>query len=433
MKPPSILFINRVYPPANGATGQLLSDLASALANRGHHVTVLTSGSVFSAPRSEVRDGVRVERVTSAEFTRASHWRRALSYLSLYPAFLLRALRLPRTDVVVTLTDPPLLVVLGAMLQALRGARHVHWAQDLYPELAEELAVLRRDGWLVRVLRFASTTALRRANRIVAVGRCMKARLVARGIAAECVAVIPNWGQEANAESRTGLLAGTQFRREHGLTDRFVIMYSGNLGLAHPFEAMLDAAGELQTSSPEALLLFVGDGPRLSWVKEHVLRRRLENVRFLPFQPREQLSESLAAADIHLASMLPELCGLVVPSKVCGIAAAGRPCVFLGPAESEAAHFLSHNDCGDVLPDAKGPCLAACLQEWMADTTRLHAAGERAGAAAAAIDLDHAAAEFSNAIRRACGLPEEASPNLGGLERTDLRLRPPASAPVLSP
>lgn len=440
MKPPSILFINRVYPPDTGATGQLLADLAATLAQRGHDVTVLTSGAVFAAPRSEVRDGVRVERVTGAAFTRASHWRRALSYLSLYPAFLLRAWRLPRTDVVVTMTDPPLLAVLGLLLQVLKGSKHIHWAQDLYPELAEELSVLPRGGWIARALRALSTAALRRADRVVAVGRCMKARLVGRGLPAESVLVIPNWGHSGNADcrlriadSRSGLLPGERFRREHELSDRFVIMYSGNLGLAHPFEAMLDAARELQTSCPAALLLFVGDGPRLAWVKDQVMRRQLENVRFLPFQPREQLGESLAAANLHLASMLPELCGLVVPSKVCGIAAAGRPCIFLGPAGSEAAHFLVTNECGEVLPDATGAGLAACLQRWMSEPSRLHDAGERAATAAAHIELQQAASAFSNVVRRACGQPETKLPEAREPERLSLRGHTPVSPPLVAP
>lgn len=394
---PSILFLNRVHPPAEGATGQLLSDLAKALAKRGHKVTVLTSGSVFSAARSEVVDGVQLERVQGMAFSRASHWRRALSYLSLYPAMLRRALTLPRADVVVTLTDPPLLAFVGAIIQVIKGSKHIHWAQDLYPELAEELSVLPRGGFVARVLRWVSTVALRRADQVVAVGRCMKERLEKRGLRGESIAVIPNWGH-VGAES-----SGERFRQEHGLEDRFVIMYSGNLGLAHPFEAMLDAAAILQVNQPSAIWLFVGDGPRLPWVREQVHARGLTNVRFLPYQPRERLGESLAAADVHVASMLDELCGLVVPSKVYGVVAAGRPCVFLGPERSEAARFLIENRCGVVLPRAGGRELAGAIECWISNRVDLDSAQARALEAAALVTFLPALAAFEDTIAHVCG------------------------------
>ena len=161
MRPHSILFINRVYPPAEGATGTLLAELAGELAQAGWRVTVVTSRTSPQQPRSETVAGVRVERVSGLPFTRASHWRRALSYLSLYPALLWRAWRLPRHEVVVALTDPPLLLVPGALLAWSKRSRLLHWAQDLYPELAEEMGVLRKDGSLARALRETSGSPTR--------------------------------------------------------------------------------------------------------------------------------------------------------------------------------------------------------------------------------------------------------------------------------
>lgn len=390
--PPSILILNRVYPPADGATGQLLAELAPALVQSGHRVTVVASQVGAGLESSSMTDGVRVERVVGLPFTRASHWRRALSYLSLYPALLWRALRLPRADVVVTLTDPPLLLVLGVVVKTLKGSRHIHWAQDIYPELAEEMDVLSKGGKLAGLLRWVSSACLRHADGIVAVGRCMKSRLVGRGLDAAKIEVIPNWGHGDDPD-KGGALADP-FRTEHGLADRFVIMYSGNLGLAHPFEAILDAAELLQVSHPRALFLFVGSGPRLPWVRDQVARRGLANVRFLPFQPRARLAHSLAAADVHLASMLNELCGLVVPSKVYGVMSSGRPCVFLGPEESEVAQFILQNGCGSVLPRATGARLASCLGQWADDATLMRETRARVGVIAERVGLAAAAAGF---------------------------------------
>lgn len=406
----SVLFINRVYPPAEGATGQLLAELATELVRRGYAVTVVTSRATAKGASSEVLDGVRVERVGGLPFTRASHLRRALSYLSLYPAMLWRALRLPKHDVVVTLTDPPLQLLLGPFVHWVKGSKVAHWAQDIYPELAEEMGVLSKDGLIARVLRRLSTWALRRSDSVIAVGQCMKARLRERGVTPQSIVVVPNWGPSPNAECRARnaefLPAKREapspsiFRDEHGLNGKFVVMYSGNLGLAHPFEAILDAAERILPALPQVAFLFVGNGPRLPWVQEQVQRRHLRNVRFLPFQPKERLVESLAAADLHLASMRHELCGLVVPSKVYGVMAAGRPCVFLGPEESEAAQFILQHGCGSVLAHATGARLAATISHWATHPDQLREAGQRVEGIASQVTLPAAVEAFDRILRR---------------------------------
>ncbi len=376
MSTPHLCVLNRVYPPAPGATGALLAELTPALVDRGWRVTVLT-GPAEGAPTSEVTsDGVHVERVRALPFTRESTWRRGLAYASLFPAFLTRALRIPSPDVIVTKTDPPMLKVLGPMLAHLTGARAVHWAQDLYPEVAAGVGVLNDDGLLARTMRRLSTWALRGHDHTVAVGRCMQKRLVQdRGLARDRVSVIPNWPPAAVSSVPHD---ENSFRDKHDLDDRFVVMYSGNMGLAHPFDAVLDAADRLSAERPDVLFLFVGEGPRKADLRTQVEQRGLSNVRFLPFQPRERLAESLSAADLQLVTMDPALEGLVVPSKLYGALAAGRPVLFLGPSGSEAAQVVEAQDCGTVLPEASGPALTDAIRTWHADPDRWAAASERA-------------------------------------------------------
>ncbi|MBI3878478.1 MAG: glycosyltransferase family 4 protein, partial [Verrucomicrobia bacterium] len=317
----SVLFVNRVHPPAPGATGELLQQLAATLAASGWRVTVVAARPAGVTARGETRDGVRFEWVGGLPFTRASHARRALSYLSLYPALLGRLWRVPRHGTVVMLTDPPLQFVLGLLVRPFKRCRLVHWAQDVYPEVAEELGVIRQGGVLAGLLRGVANFALRRFDRVIAVGACMKQRLVARGLAAEKITVIPNWADPR--EVRPVARGANAFLQEQGMTERFVVMYSGNFGLAHQFEPILDAAELLAAGAPRVAFLLVGDGPRAAWIQGEVARRNLENVRVLPPTPRARLAESLGAADVHLVSMRAELCGLVVPSKVYGVLAAG--------------------------------------------------------------------------------------------------------------
>lgn len=376
----SVLFINRVYPPDVAATGQLLAELATGLHGLGWQVTVVTSRSTKGADTCEHLDGVSVERVSGLPFTRASHWRRLLSYVSLYPALLWRALRLPKADVVVTMTDPPLQLLLGVVLKRFRKARLVHWAQDIYPELAEALGVLPANGIATLLLRRLSTWGLKHHDHIVTVGECMQQRLVERGIDAARISVIPNWADHQLIHPIAH--DSNPFRQRHGLQGRFVVMYSGNLGLAHDFMSIVDAAELLQQSLPEVLFLFVGEGPQRAWLIEQIKTRRLENIRLLPPQSKHDLAASLGAADLHLVSMRQSLVGLLVPSKVYGILAAGRPLLFLGPESSEVARLVASHDCGEVLANVNGAELADRIDLWRQDGDRRAVAGDRARQAA---------------------------------------------------
>jgi colanic acid biosynthesis glycosyl transferase WcaI len=384
-----VLFLNRVYPPDRGATGFFLADLARALVSRGWDITVL-AGRVTGSPASEIIQGVRVERVGPAGPVHAHPWRRMLSHLNLYPSLLWRAWRLPSSDVVVTLTDPPLLLLLGPILKWMKGSRLVHWTHDLYPEIAEELGVVRKNGMFARLCRRVSTWAMRRHDSIIVVGRCLKKRLMERGVTEEAIRFVPNWSPAFLPIAR----ADNPFRREHGLEGRFVVMYSGNFGRPHSFEAILDAAQLLQTGEQSILFLLVGDGVQLEWIRARTRMLALDRVRFLPALPAESLPQSLSAADLHLVSMQPGLGGLLVPSKIYGVLAAGRPCLFLGPRESEAAQTIEHYQCGSVMENPDGSRLAHEITAWMKDPERQRIAGRNARAAASNFTVERAAAAF---------------------------------------
>jgi glycosyltransferase involved in cell wall biosynthesis len=338
-------------------------------------------------------------------FTRASHLRRAFAYLSLYPALLWRAWRLPRHDVVVLLTDPPLLLTLGPWIRWIKGSRLVHWAQDVYPEVAEELGVIRRRGLLAGALRCVANFALKRFDVVITVGDCMKAVMLGRGIDPSRVKVIRNW-------SDPGLIRPlppneNAFRQRHAAPGEFVVMYSGNFGLAHIFEPVLDAAAALREQALRVRFLMVGSGPRFDAVKAQAQRRGLDNVSFLPPVPREQLAESLSAADAHVVTMRDGLCGLVVPSKIYGVMAAGRPVIFLGPSDSEAALTVKREQCGATLAPHDAAGLARVIREWAASPDTAMAMGASARRAAEGAGLPVAITAFREALCGAMGFPDD--------------------------
>ncbi|PWC36850.1 glycosyl transferase [Azospirillum sp. TSO22-1] len=347
--------------------------MAERAARAGWRVTVLADGAgPVEAPRgiAVVRAGGRGEGRPGLR-----------GYLAALTRLTVRALTLPRHDVVVTMTDPPLLALAGPPL-AMRHGAAVHWCHDLFPALLPVLGV-SPPGAAVRLLEGAMAAALRRHARVIAIGRCMAGRLRALGVAEP--AVLPNWGDPA---IRPLPRAVSALRAERGLGERFTVAYAGNFGLAHPLGALLAAAADL----PEVAFLLVGDGRGHAAVAEAA--GRLDNVHVLPFQPAGRLSDTLAAADLHVAAMDPRAEGLLVPCKVYGALAAARPCLFLGPAGSEAARLLAEQGCGMALDPGDSRGLAAVIRAYAADPARCAADGARAQAAAQAWDADAAAARF---------------------------------------
>ena len=365
------VFTNRVYPPVGGATGELLKELAEGLVASGARVFVVTSAQdgACASSKGEIINGVEVIRVGTGTFTRASHGRRALSYLGLYPQLMWQVWKLGKLDAVVSMTDPPLQVA-AVTLASCRAKRRIHWAQDVYPELAEELGVIGRGGLLARVLRAVSTWALRRQDEIVVVGRCMRERLVRRGIDAGKIEVIPNWSSVTPVSEEQV----QEMRETLGWNGKFVALYSGNIGLAHDFETLAGAAKLLEGAGVQ--MVFAGEGPRLEELKRAM--QGLTHVTFLPPQAKEDLSAFLAAADVHLVTVRAGLEGLVVPSKAYGILAAGRPVMYVGPAESEIAQLLSESGAGLAFANGEGWGLAEALKS-AAETSDML---QRVGAAA---------------------------------------------------
>jgi len=373
---PSILFINRVYPPESGATGRVLEYLARELVKTGWEVSVVTTSGERTKSGWSQRDGVKVIRVESP-FSKENMILRAVGYGLMLPSLLIGTLFQPRADVVVTMTDPPMSAVLGPVLKFLRGSLLIHWAQDLYPEVAEEVGVFRKGSVAEVLLRAISSASLKSHDLVVSVGRCMSERLSRRGIPSERIRLISNIGME-----RDIIPCGSRdnpFRIRNGISpETLVVMYSGNLGRAHDFETILEAARLLKEQGERGILfLFVGEGPSRSTVERDAAAAGLSNVRFLPPQPGSTISESLGAADLHLVTMKGGMSGLVVPSKFYGVLAAERPCLFVGPLDSEVARVISEVGCGEVIGISEGAKLALIILAYRDQPGRISEEGIR--------------------------------------------------------
>jgi glycosyltransferase involved in cell wall biosynthesis len=370
-----VLLLNQYYHPDVAATAQLASDLGADLARRGHEVWALASARPYSGqgfrPLVERADGVRIVRVPATAFGRGSRLLRATDYATFAGAALAPLAALPRPDVVVALSTPPLVAALGLALGRLRRSRLVYWVMDVYPEVALALGAIAPGSLAARALSRLSRMLVRHADAVVALDDAMRERLLEAGAPEERVSVIDNWAPQPDAAP-----AGTgesRLRRELGLGDRFVVAYSGNMGLGHDFETLIAAMPHV----PDAHFLFIGDGPRRAELERRASAAAPGRTTFLAYRTRDDLADSLAAADAQLVCLDAALAGLLAPSKLYGILAARRPLVYVGPPAGRSAE-AARAGAGVDVRNGDARALASALRDLAADRGRRETMARRA-------------------------------------------------------
>ena len=387
----NICFFNRSYWPDQAATGQLLTELAqdlvagygctvSVVAGRALHASHERSsgasrdGGWFRPVSHEEHEGVRILRANGTRLSRRKFIGRATNYMTYFASALAASRSIGPQDIVVSLTDPPILGLAALRAARRAGARFVFLCEDIFPEVAlllEDFHNTTVNNALDRINR----RLVREADAVVALGERMKRRLVEeKGAPAERVHVIHNW---ADCDAITPGPKDNAFARMHGLHDKFVLMHSGNVGLSQNLDLLIDAADRLR-SRDRLVIAIVGDGARRRTLEAAAGARGLTNVRFFPYQPKELLHESFAAADAFLVSLKPGLEGYIVPSKLYGILAAGRPFVAAVDPSCEVAAIATEHDCGVVAPPGDPERLVSAIAGFCDDTARAREMGENA-------------------------------------------------------
>ena len=331
-----ILLLNQAFYPDVAATAQHAADLASELSRRGHEVTVVAARRAYddpgrTFPARELWRGIVIRRVLHFSFGKTSRWRCAADAASLLVAFACRLLVLPRCDVVIALTSPPLISVLAVLIARLRRSRLIYWVMDLNPDEAIAAGWLRPDSAAAICLEALSRLSLHAADAVIALDHFMKQRIVAKGIPDHKVHIVAPWSHDRVV----GYDAGRRlaFRKKHGLSDKFVVMYSGNHSPCHPLDTVLAAARTLATR-PQFAFCFIGGGSKFRDVQQYARQHKLSNILCLPYQSLDDLSASLSAADLHVVIMGDPFLGIVHPCKPYNILSLGMPFLYLGPAPS---------------------------------------------------------------------------------------------------
>jgi glycosyltransferase involved in cell wall biosynthesis len=374
-----ILLFNEYYPPDTSATAKMAAQVAETLAQT-HQVTVLAGRPSydpdeyypFSFLRREIRNRVTVERVGSTTYPRHQMRRRVSNYLSYLALAVPRALFI-RPDVVLAMTDPPVAGIAGAFIGRLLDRPFVYNIRDLYPDMAIGGDIVRPNSWVALWERL-HRRALRQAARVIVLGDDMRNRILSKGVAPGHVVVV----RDGAAIAASMPEPGDPIVQEIRCGFPFVALHAGNLGFYGAWGTLLKAAEILGNENTG--LVFIGDGANRVQLQASV--NGSSNVRFLPFRPVEQVSHVMLAGDLHIVTIRRGLEGVVVPSKLYSILAAGRPVLAVAAPESDAARIVCESGCGIAVDPDDPAAVAGAIREMRNDPARLAEMGRRARGAA---------------------------------------------------
>lgn len=380
-----ILFINQYFYPDTASTAQLLTELCVSLAVE-HEVSVLCGTPSYNPVKRikarwpfkcENYQNVRVFRAAGTSFSRTNMAGRCLNYVSYLVNASLSSLLIEKPDIVVTMTDPPIAGLVGLLVRKRRKVPMVIVVHDLHPDIGVLLGKLR-NPLVIKLVDAIVRFMLKRTEHVVTIGKSMQQRIAAKGVDVRSTSVISNWVDVDLIDPQP---KENPFSLEHGTVDDFVVMYSGNIGLSQNLSSVIDAAFILKDRS-NIRFVFIGEGAAKAELRRTSERQNLRNVLFLPYQPKEALRYSLSSGDVHLIPLDERLQGCIVPSKVSGIMAAGRPFLALVNEHSEIAEIVRRFGCGVVVKPDNAEALAETISEILNAPKRLEEMG-RSGREAA--------------------------------------------------
>jgi glycosyltransferase involved in cell wall biosynthesis len=356
--------INQFFPPDYAATGQLIEELAHNLEQSCSHIEVFTSQPSYAfvrddSPRTESHGSLLVRRSQSARFCPQRIRGKAIAGAIFFFRTALHLLRHAGNHQLVLLTTaPPFLPLLGYLLSRICRLRYVCLLYDLYPDIAIELDVIKKNHWITKLWDRLNCLTWKHSAAIIVLSETMKERILAKlpGIDAK-IAVIPNW---VDAEQIVPIRKQDNwFAQEHGLVEPFTVLYSGNMGRCHDMDTLFDAIVLLRHEPIR--FVFIGSGDKRKDFQQHVAEQDLTNCLFLPYQPRENLPFSLTACDVSIVSISAKMEGLVAPSKLYSALASGRPIISICSENSYLNDVFDRANCGKTVRNGDSQGLAEYL------------------------------------------------------------------------
>jgi glycosyltransferase involved in cell wall biosynthesis len=353
-----ILVINQHFYPEVAATGQLLLDLCEDLVSTGYKVKVITGNSAGELnkknkiSRKESYKGIEILRLRNTSFNKYKMIGRVLNYITFHFLVFFQVLFIEKPDLLLVMSTPPFISFYGLILKKLKKVKTIYIIQDLFPDLVVELGKIK-NKFLINILENLSKLIIRKMDRVVVVGDFMKRKIkrdILPGLNLDHIVTIHNWADGEKIRVIKVEKEKNFLKAKWGLEGKFIVLYSGNIGDLHEFDTVISAAEDLQKQKwKKIFFVFIGEGIKRGYIEKKVKEKGLNNILFFPFQPREVLTYSLGLADVSLVSLKKGFEGMVVPSKIYGILASGRPMIGVVGRESEITDIIRKGECGSVV------------------------------------------------------------------------------------
>jgi glycosyltransferase involved in cell wall biosynthesis len=340
-----ILLITQVFYPDTVSVSQHLTDLANKLVEDGHDVTVYSSSYPYEEKTHryesfENYQGIKIKRLRQSSFGKGSTLTRLFDFFTFYFSISIKLFSLKKSeyDLMVGTTVPPLLSFVGVLVSKIKGIKFHYWVMDLQPELSISSGLIKEGSFSANFFTRLGNYIIRNSAGVISLDRFMTQYLYSRGAKKDSVKTIAVW--PVMDETFKGSRLSNPFRIENSFGDKVVIMYSGNHAFVHQLDTLLDAALILKENS-RFLFVFVGGGVRKKDVTAFKVKYQLDSIVQLPFQPRENIHNSLGSSDIQVVILGNGQVGFTHPNKVYGAMYIGKPILYIGPTESHVADLLN--------------------------------------------------------------------------------------------
>jgi colanic acid biosynthesis glycosyl transferase WcaI len=343
-------------------------DLLPFLTNRELTAEVFLSASEYRQGRGSLdalnSEGIMVRYATTGGLRSRTKIRKMWGMASYAIWCSIRTMFSAGSSLNFFLSQPPLFSCWGYVLNRIRREPYVCLVMDVYPDVAIRDGLIRKNSVLAFAAYRLSRLALNNAEKVVVIGRCMKEYLGKDIVRKDRIEMIPNWANENMIHPVAH--EDNSVRKEHGLEGKFVVLYSGNMGVSHFFDDLLMAARALREED-RICFVFIGEGVRRREIEEAKESDKLKNILLLPFQPTEKLRYSLGMGDVHFVSLREGFEGLVVPSKAYGVMAAGRAMIYQGKGTGEIAKMINEEGIGTVVPTGNSERLKEVILNYYND------------------------------------------------------------------
>lgn len=339
-----ILAISQAYWPDTVSISQHLTDLSVELSRKGHDVSIITSRNDYENPtlkykKKETYENVKIIRLNNTSFGKKKKIFRLLDFITFNLLISIKLLQIRKSDyqLIISLTQPPLLAYIGILIAKLKKIKFLYWTMDLQPELSIAANYIKENSLSANTLQKMGDYIFKHSDTIVTLDKYMRQHILQRVNTKAEIKIIPVWPVMEKVYSEDRIK--NPFRIDNNFGNKIVIMYSGNHSVMHPLDTLLEAAKILK-DNPRFLFVHIGGGIRINDVRKCKEQFNLENICLLPYQPRELIHLSLGAADLQVVILGDNCVGYTHPNKIYGAMYIGKPILYIGPEKSHISDIL---------------------------------------------------------------------------------------------